>query len=308
MTFQRCKIYKSLKSNSFEVKLKITITSTIKNEMLGIFEIISVGNELLNGNTLNTNSHFMMGKISEIGGITIRCTVVKDDIREIVNIVKEALVRRTRWIIITGGLGPTYDDKTLEGVAKALNRNLRLNNDGLEMLKQNYKKNHGGEEMDDSELTQTRLKMVTLPEQSEALENPVGSAPGVHILENSSSIFCLPGVPREMKAIFEDSIMKIVLEKEGRKYTCLNSLKISKGFESSLAPLIGEIVLKYPRVYIKSHPRGFESGISKIDIQFLATSESKEEAKKEARDSMNDFKKLMVSSYPEIVIEEIQEG
>ncbi|MGH9910042.1 MAG: molybdopterin-binding protein, partial [Nitrososphaerales archaeon] len=96
-------------------------------------EIICVGNELLNGYTLNTNAHWMANEIANVGGIVRRVTVVRDEIDEIDAPIKESLRRKPKWVIISGGLGPTYDDKTLQGLTKALGRKLIVSKEAVHM-------------------------------------------------------------------------------------------------------------------------------------------------------------------------------
>ena len=272
------------------------------------FEIISVGHELLNGNTLNSNAHWMMGKISEIGGIMRRCTIVGDNVDEIVAAVKEALARKTSWIISSGGLGPTYDDITLESVAKALNRTLVPNDKAIRMLKRRYSSRNIENDVKKIEFTSSRLKMATLPEGAEPLTNPVGSAPGVHIISDTSSIFCLPGVPNEMKEIFEKSVIRIVKASEHTKNRQMTVLRLVHGYESSLAPFLEKIVKRYPDVYIKSHPRGVCDGVSKIEIQFLAIADTKTSARRISKRAASELKNLILDSDKGFEIEEILEG
>src|SRR4030066_2372561 len=129
-------------------------------------EIICVGNELLIGKILNTNAQWL-SKESTNFGITIkRITVIADNVDEIANAIQEALRRKPKFIITTGGLGPTFDDKTLEGIAKALNRKLEVNEKALEMVKEKYETYATKTETNNAELTQPQIKMATIPEKT----------------------------------------------------------------------------------------------------------------------------------------------
>ncbi|MGB9714485.1 MAG: nicotinamide mononucleotide deamidase-related protein [Candidatus Bathyarchaeales archaeon] len=221
-------------------------------------EIICVGNELLIGKTLNTNAQWVAKRATSLGIMVKRITVVGDDIDEIANAVKEVLQRRPKFIITTGGLGPTFDDKTLEGIAKALNRKLEVNNKALAMVKERYEAYAKEGKMEKVELTPSRVKMATLPEGAEPLPNPVGTAPGVQININGTSLIALPGVPSEMEAIFEQSVSPL-LRKEAEGFTFFEtSIYVDDMMESALAPLIDQAMHDNPYVYIKSHPRGAE--------------------------------------------------
>ena len=94
--------------------------------MTNISEILTIGNELLSGTVVNTNAQWISKRITDAGGLVKRVTVVRDDINEIASIVREILARKPNWLIISGGLGPTNHDKTLEGVAMALDTDLVL--------------------------------------------------------------------------------------------------------------------------------------------------------------------------------------
>ena len=98
-------------------------------------EIICIGNELLIGKTLNTNAQWIAKRATSLGMAVKRITVVGDDVDEIAGAVREALQRKPRFILTTGGLGPTFDDKTLEGIARALNRELKVDESALNMIK-----------------------------------------------------------------------------------------------------------------------------------------------------------------------------
>ncbi|MEM3443038.1 MAG: nicotinamide mononucleotide deamidase-related protein [Candidatus Bathyarchaeia archaeon] len=221
-------------------------------------EIICIGYELLIGKILNTNAHWMAKRATSLGITVKRITVVGDDVDEIANAVKEALQRKPKFIITTGGLGPTFDDKTLEGIAKALNRKLEVNDKALAMVKERYEAYAKEGKIEKAELTSARVKMATLPEGAEPLPNPVGTAPGVQIIIDETFLIALPGVPSEMEAIFEQSISPL-LKKEAEGNMFFETSIYTEGIpESTLAPLIDQAMHDNPYVYIKSHPKGVE--------------------------------------------------
>src|SRR5208337_2441707 len=99
-------------------------------------EIICVGNELLIGKVINTNAYWLGKQATNLGVNVKRITVVPDIVDEIANVIREVMERKPQFIITTGGLGPTFDDKTLESIAKALNRKLEVNQKALAMVKE----------------------------------------------------------------------------------------------------------------------------------------------------------------------------
>lgn len=241
------------------------------NEM----EIICVGNELLIGKTLNTNAQWLAKRATASGFIVKRITVVEDDVLEIASIIREALQRKPKFIITTGGLGPTFDDKTLEGIAKALNQKLEVNEKALEIVKKKYEAYAKAGKI---ELTPARVKMARIPENAKPLPNPVGTAPGVILETGDTLIVALPGVPSEMEAIFEDSVMPLLREKAGGVTFYETSIYVNSIMESSLAPLIDKAMHDNPHVYIKSHPKGEEKK-PHIEIHFSTTAKNSKMAK-----------------------------
>ena len=221
-------------------------------------EIICVGNELLIGKTLNTNAQWLAKRITILGLTTNRITVVGDNINEISAAIKEAIQRSPIFLLTTGGLGPTFDDKTLEGIAAALGRKTEVNEEALKMVKEKYISYAAEGRMEAAELTPARVKMAKIPEDAKPLNNPIGTAPAVSIRHKNVSIIALPGVPSEMKSIFDESVASLIKQAgQGITFfeTSINSTNI---MESEISPLIDRVMQNNPYVYIKSHPKGTE--------------------------------------------------
>lgn len=255
------------------------------------FEFIFPANEILIGKTLNTNGHWIAGRITSLGGKVVRFTVIQDDVDIISCTIKEA-VQRSDVIIVSGGLGPTFDDKTLQGLGRAIDKPLRLNKEAFGMIQEKYSKIHEMGVIDDAVITDHRKKMAVLPEGSIPLSNPIGSAPGVFVDYEDARIICLPGVPSEFRAIFEESVVPIVKKALKGVIFSEESFVLEEMVESELAPLIEQVMKKNPYVYIKSHPLGYE-GISKIVIHITAT--GGEETKERVRKASIILKKELVS-------------
>ena len=222
-------------------------------------EIICVGNELLIGKTLNTNAQWIGKQATNLGITVNRITVVADNVNEIATTVREVLHRKPRFAVTTGGLGPTFDDKTLQGIAEALNRNLAVNTKALEMVKKKYETYAKGKGREPVELTPSRIKMATLPEKTEPVFNPVGTAPGVRADLEDVVLIALPGVPSEMKAIFNETVAPLFMRAAGKRGFHERSVYVDGVMESSLAPLIDEVMRDNSGVYVKSHPKGREN-------------------------------------------------
>jgi len=217
-------------------------------------EIICIGTELLIGKTLNTNAHWLTKRITTLGLNVHRITNIADDIDEISKIMQEALQCKPRFIITTGGLGPTFDDKTLEGIAKGLKRKIKINDDALKMIEKMYSRYAEEKLIDKVELTPPRVKMAKLPEGATPLPNPIGTAPAALMEHESITIIALPGVPSEMEAIFEESVVPILKKAAGDATFFETSIHVLGVMESDIAPLIDQVMHNNPYVYIKSHP------------------------------------------------------
>jgi nicotinamide-nucleotide amidase len=240
-------------------------------------EIICVGNELLIGKTLNTNAHWLSKQAANLGVTVTRIIVVQDVVDEIASVVREALKRKPQFIITTGGLGPTFDDKTLEGIARALNRKLEINQKAVELVQEKYAEYARKEQLSTIiELTPPRVKMATLPEEAEPLNNPIGTAPGVRIDIQGTLLFALPGVPSEMESIFDETVVPVLKKAVGKNVFCERSIFVDNMMESRLAPIIDNVMSENEGVYIKSHPLGVEN---KPHIELHLTITAKDEEK-----------------------------
>jgi len=256
-----------------------------------IVELLSIGNELLLGNTVNTNAAWIATQITAEGGQVSRITTVSDNIQEIVKAIRETLKRRPDFLITTGGIGPTFDDMTLNAVAKAIHKTLRLDAKAVDLIKQHYIRRFDGVAI---KLTKPRLKMARIPSSAIAITNPIGTAPAVRLRVGSTETFCLPGVPREAKAIFRNSIAILIRSKAGGKRFIQSWIEVKGIMESTLAPIIDETILKWPGVYIKSHPRGFEQASPRIDVHFSINTANFTRGKQTIDAAVKHFKKQII--------------
>lgn len=241
-----------------------------------IVEILCVGNELLSGITLNTNAHWISAQVAKAGGTVSRVTVVRDDLGAIATAVKESLARKPDILVTTGGLGATYDDMTLEGVARALGRKAELNKEAVEMLKRSYRRRHLK-----YRINKVRLKMATIPEGSTPIENMAGSAPSAFI-DAGTKVFCVPGVPREMKAVLESHVLPLVREKVGAFVSRQVNYMVAGVSEAMIAPALVKIVNGNPpeAMYLKTHPQGYKKTTPRIRVQLVCKGADKKDVEK----------------------------
>ena len=241
-------------------------------------ELLAVGRELLIGRTLNTNAHWAGKRLAALGAMVNQVTTVDDDLSEISAAARGCLSRKPDVLVVMGGLGPTPDDMTLKGVALALGRRLALNRRALELILAHYAERG----VANVELTPARKKMAKLPMRAEPLPNRVGTAPGVRLEAGRTVVFCLPGVPAEMKSIFRRYVEPELRKKIGRLYTASLRFKVEGVLESNIAPLLGRELKRYPGTYIKSHPRGIREGVSRIELDIVSVKNDRGESERVA--------------------------
>lgn len=162
-------------------------------------DIISIGNELLEGKTLNTNAAYFGQRLSELGWCARRTVVVRDDVREIVPALENSW-SQVDVTLVTGGLGPTHDDVTRESVLQFFGCSQTLDPEALQSLRERYFA-HG------REVTPENEKQAWIPENSTAILNPEGTAPGFFIDEQNKLLVVLPGVPHECRRMFRDVVL-----------------------------------------------------------------------------------------------------
>ena len=220
-------------------------------------EIIAVGNELLLGDVLDTNTHWLCQQVSELGGTVRRAVMVPDRTEVIGDALSTALGREPRLIILTGGLGPTSDDLTLAALATQLQRPLEVHEQALKMVQAAYDTLADRGLVHDARMTEERRKMAVLPRGAEPLHNQVGAAPGVLLQTGGTWIVCLPGVPAEMKSIFSASLAPLLGDLfEGRVF--LERVLVTDcGDESLLAPIVDRLAADHLQVYVKSRAQEY---------------------------------------------------
>jgi len=170
-------------------------------------EIIAVGTELLMGQIANTNAQYISRRLAELGINVYFHTVVGDNALRLEETLKRAL-ERSDIVITTGGLGPTMDDLTKETIAKALNRKLVLNEDILQYIRGFFEKRN-------RKMTEINAKQAYLPENSIVIPNNNGTAPGCIIEEGDKAVIMLPGPPKEMQPMFDETVFDYLRQKTG---------------------------------------------------------------------------------------------
>jgi len=203
-----------------------------------LLEIITIGDELLLGYTVDTNAAHLARELASIGVSIVRRATVGDDANDIASAVREAL-DRTGAVITTGGLGPTSDDRTRPAIAELFGRDLVPDEERWEALRALWKERGRGE------IPETNRTQIMIPRGATVLTNRHGTAPGIW-LEDESGRWCamLPGVPREMRGMLADELFpRLTARLDGQQRVVVRSrtLRTTGVAESKLAELLGPL-------------------------------------------------------------------
>jgi nicotinamide-nucleotide amidase len=212
-------------------------------------EIISIGEELLSGDSdiVDTNSIHITKELRSIGVRVVYKTTVGDNEQRIIDVIKLAL-SRAEIIITTGGLGPTVDDMTRQGVAGAVGRDLEFSQELLDGIAAKFQRFN-------SRMSENNRMQAMIPEGATPIDNPVGTAPGF-IVETSDgrAILSVPGVPREMKVLMEQTVIPYVRQKVGAAIIKTRVLRTAGIGESLIDERIGDLEkLDNPIVGLAAH-------------------------------------------------------
>ena len=273
--------------------------------MIITVELIFTGNELLNGRILNTNSRWLSKQVSSIGAQVTRIITVPDELESISTNLKNALKNKPSILIISGGMGSTFDDMTLEAVSLAIKRPLKLNEKALDYIKLNYEFLQKMKLIKEFKLDEYKIKMATLPQGSIPLYNPMGTAPGVkyelvHSENEKTTIFCLPGVPPELKSLFRTHIRKIIKAKVGRNKFIKESFFVEGFIESEITYLSEKIMKEFNNeIWIKTFVK---SPHIRKAIEFEVSSSGLEEpTKKRVKNAIRKLKQEVIEKKGKII-------
>ena len=232
-------------------------------------ELIAIGNELLVGQVLDSNSHWLIKNLTASGATVRRVQMIRDEYDEIEATFKAAFARKPRLIITTGGLGPTDDDLTARAIAQTFGVTLHENAIAIEMLTTRYAHLASIRPGYSAELNDARRKMALFPLLAEPLANSDGAAPAICIDVDTRTtqivpagsgdctVVCLPGVPKEMKEIFQNSMQHVLARTVGAGGYIERNIVLDRGDESRIAGMLQTCQERHSQVYIKSRGQLF---------------------------------------------------
>lgn len=246
-------------------------------------EIVSIGSELLLGQIVDTNASWIAQKLTNVGVDLFYKTVVGDNKFRMNEVIDQAL-GRSDIVITGGGLGPTQDDITREIIATVTGRKLVLDQGLLDEIDERFRKRG-------LVMTDNNERQAYIPEGAIKVSNPNGTAPSFIVEDNRGVVIALPGVPFELKWLFDNEVVPYLSRKFGLQETITyRILKVSHMGESAVDDRIGELIAnsQNPTVGVLAHP-------GQVDVRIAAKASSIEEAEKLISPIENEIRSLLGS-------------
>ncbi|MCK9442912.1 MAG: competence/damage-inducible protein A [Tissierellaceae bacterium] len=206
-------------------------------------EILTIGTEITTGSILNTNNQFLSKRLLDLGIDVHYHSTVDDNVDRIHDAITLAL-KRSDLIITTGGLGPTSDDMTKEIISKSLGLDLILDDEMVKTIRDKFLRMN-------SVMTDNNLKQATKLQGSIFLKNSIGTAPGIFLKQDEKIVIMLPGVPSEMKIMFDREVIPLIKQDYNIIKRSVNTVGIG---EAELEMKIKDLLDLFPNISIATFP------------------------------------------------------
>ncbi|SET83525.1 CinA family nicotinamide mononucleotide deamidase-related protein [Thalassotalea agarivorans] len=222
-------------------------------------QLLLTGDELMAGDIVDSNSAFLAHALAESGLSIARKVTVGDDLTLLTEEIS-AISKSADILIINGGLGPTVDDLTAQALAQSMDTSIEQHSEALTQLSQWCEKRG-------AQLSPANLKQTMLPKGVDIVKNEIGSAPGFMTVLNGCTIFCTPGVPRELKLMMHHQIMpQIVASLPQAQKTNTIRLQVFGMGESQIQELLSSNIPDWP----EQLSLGFRAGLPSLEVKVTA--------------------------------------
>lgn len=228
--------------------------------------ILCIGDELLTGNAIDTNTSYLCGKLLSVGIPVVDSHTVRDDIPQILRALNAAC-DNADIVVTTGGLGPTEDDLTREALSKFLGRELMPDKELLRDIELFFQKA-------EKKMSERNSAQAYIPAGSKPVTNHIGTAPGFIAEKDKKIIAVLPGVPSEMRRMFEESVLPELSDFAGEYAIVCKKLKCFGKGESDITEILGKLTSRTRNPLISSTA---EQGV--ITLTITACSENTQKAR-----------------------------
>lgn len=243
-------------------------------------EIVAIGDEILLGNTVNTNAAFLSKELQKLGFCVTGHTVLSDNETSLKKGLKDA-IEESDLVIATGGLGPTFDDKTKKVAAELFDISLEYDEDLAAELFQKFEEN------------KYKKEQATIPKGAVILKNKIGTAPGFIFEKDSHVLILLPGVPHEMEEMFFSSLVEFLKKRFKLKSKIFyDSLNICLKKEDDVEPWLERLRDLNKEVDIGIYPQ-----LAMVKVGFSC----KEEDEKKAKDKILPLKKILEKEFKDYI-------
>ena len=231
-------------------------------------ELIMVGTELLLGEIVDTNATFLASNLADLGIDVYYNSTVGDNLARLQEVLKRAL-ERSALVLLSGGLGPTEDDLTREAVSLAAECPLQENGDVMRWIENRFLERYGSS----TAMSPQNRKQALFPEGSEVIPNPVGTAPGFWLEKGDTIVVAFPGVARELRAMFSETVLPKLKELAAQEALVIRNLHFAGIGESSLAQLLEDLVAAQSNPTLALYASG-----GTVRARLAAKASSREEA------------------------------
>ena len=247
--------------------------------------LITIGDEILSGTTLDTNSNFIAEQLKSIGIKVQEIRTISDEVVAIENAFLWAM-ESTDIVVATGGLGPTKDDKTKKVLAKVFQDNLLLDALTFQHLK-NYLK-----EKNRLDILEINYTQAEIPSKAKVFQNEYGTAPALMMEKNEKIIFCLPGVPYEVKPLMKDKIIPYLRKQFATEFILSKTISVVDVAESILSQNIESWEINLP----KNMQLSYLPIANRIKLKLTATGVEKNEVEKQLQQQIHLLKPLIIEN------------
>lgn len=230
-------------------------------------EIVATGSELLWDGRTEANSVYLADRLIELGFEPIHKSVVGDEERWMTEVIRQAAARAP-VVVITGGLGPTEDDLTKKVVSRIAGRRLILQEKLLEPLRKRFAERGVA-------MPAQIARQALMPARSTAIPNPAGSAPGLILHWENSYLICLPGVPREMRSMYEATVRPFLEQRfPSRPWNEMHTFRTYGQMESAVNERLADLMIGHRQVRF-----GLTANPTGVDVRIVGTGRNKEEVR-----------------------------
>ncbi|PVW16365.1 competence/damage-inducible protein A [Marixanthomonas spongiae] len=245
-------------------------------------EIITIGDEILIGQIVDTNSAYISKELNRIGVQVYQITSIQDDRQHILRALEDAK-KRADIVIVTGGLGPTKDDITKETFCEYFNDTLVESPEVLQNIQNIFSKYIKKKPLP------ANIRQAMVPSTAQVLQNPNGTAPGIWMEKDNTVFVSLPGVPYEMKHLLTDEVFPRIIKKYNRPYIYHKTLLTYGLGESAVAERIEEWEDNLP----KNIKLAYLPSLGRVRLRLSSTGKDKDELEEAVNSKMNELRQLL---------------